>query len=84
MATDLNKESAAQLYLIAVIMSFISEGGTHALGQKTGEYMKFLLKKYEIDKFEFEDLLLATMSDACEMFPLFVEARDLRKRNKQK
>lgn len=83
MASALTKESAAQLYLVAVIMSSLQEGGLNALGQKAGDYVKFVKAHHNVDVNQFEDLLQKSLKDACAMFPLFIEDKEELKRTKR-
>lgn len=83
MANALTKEEAAQLYLTATIMAFFREGGLSALGQKTGDYIKFVLAERGVDVNEFEDRLHESLEDASEMFPRFVKDKEDRKRAKR-
>jgi hypothetical protein len=84
MANALTKDSAAQLYLVAVIMSFLREGGLNALGQKVGDYVKFLQTHRDVvDVDQFEGLLQKSLADACAMLPLFIEDKEELKRAKR-
>lgn len=84
MATkELNKDSAAQIYLTAVVMSYFLQGGLNTLGQQTGNTLKFLIKELGIDEREMEKLLLQTLADAGEAFPKFIQKRDEEKRRKK-
>ena len=83
MANALTKETAAQLYLTATIMAFLREGGLNALGQKTGDYIKFVLAERGVDTNEFEDRLHESLEDASAMFPRFVKDKEDRKRAKR-
>lgn len=79
MAT-LTKQDAAQTYLMAVVMSFLQDGGLHALGQRTGEALKHLLTVRDLDETEFEDRLHEVLEDASRVFPSFIKAKEERKR----
>ncbi len=69
------------MYLTAIIMSFLAEGGLNTLGQRAGDFEKFLLKEFGIeDPTEFEDFLQLSLQDASAMFPKFIKAKEAKKR----
>ena len=80
----LSKENAAMVYLTAVIMSYLRDGGINELGRRASEYVKYLVDEEGLDQDELEDFLQTTLESACKALPGYIKSRTKRKRSKTK